>query len=418
MMHRNFAIMSVFIICTGCVTTPPPIPQFPLKEKQKDTDGYYKYSTFWFKGNLKEGMPDGKGQCRTKYLTEVYGSEWLSGACEFKMGERIDRLHQKRSEGSLAFENQKRTEYLQEKKEEKRERELAEAEERRERARSRAAFEQNMAVSLGSLNQQMIRDHQQMSAMVQRASTPAVQVKTYTPSPSASTSSSSKSSSSGSSSSSSSSKSSSSSSSVSSSGETSNIGEINKKYQTEREKNLKAQEQKKLEQQKAYEAKLAKDQQERDEQEKVREKQLAEQEKQRQIQLANEKRERERQAEKERKERELLAKKQQEEQEKNNYLTSVKNGLRLKAVSCYGNNYPLGQMPKGLVFSKHVSGINVHYLAYCSGGGSYNGISRNFIGMGDGCFTGDTTGNEIPKSVLSCSAEEMTVEVTNVTPTR
>ena len=207
-------------------------------------------------------------------------------------------------------------------------------------------------------------------------------------------------------------------SSSSSSGGNTNIGAINKKYQTEREKNLKVQEQKKLEQQKTYDAKLAKEQQERDEQERVREKQLAEQEKQRQIQLANEKREREQQAEKERKERELLAKKQQEEQEKNNYLTSVKNGLRLKAVSCYGNNYPLGQMPKGLAFSKHVSGINVHYRAYCSGGGRYNGISRNFIGMGDGCFTGDTTGNEIPKSVLSCSTEEMTVEVTNVTPTR
>lgn len=198
--------------------------------------------------------------------------------------------------------------------------------------------------------------------------------------------------------------------STTSSGGNSNIGEINKKYQAEREKNLKAQEQKKLEQQKAYEAKLAKEQREREEEERQRE-----------IQLANEKREKERQAEKERKEREQLAQKQRVEQEKNNYLTSVKNSLRLKAVRCYGNNFAVGQMPKGLAFSKHVSGINVHYRAYCPGGGSYSGISRNFIGMGSGCFTGDTMSHDsglIPNNVLSCKAEDMTVEVTNVTPTR
>ncbi|WP_343682121.1 hypothetical protein [Acinetobacter baylyi] len=197
-----------------------------------------------------------------------------------------------------------------------------------------------------------------------------------------------------------------------------NTGVINKKTKTEREQNLKAQEQKKSEQQKAYDEKIAKAQQERDEQESLREKQLAEQQKKREIQLANEKREREKQAEKERKERERLAQKQQEEQAKNNYLANVQRSLRLKAVSCYGNNYPLGTIPKGLGSSNHVSGINVHYRAYCPGGGSYNGISKNFVGMGGDCFTGDTTGNEIPKSVLSCKAEDMTVEVTDVRPTR
>lgn len=197
-------------------------------------------------------------------------------------------------------------------------------------------------------------------------------------------------------------------SSSSSSGGNSNIGEINKKYQTEREKNLKVQEQKKLEQQKAYEAKLAKEQKEREEEESQRE-----------IQLANEKREKDRQAEKERKEREQLVKKQRVEQERNNYLTNVKNNLRLKAVNCYGNNFAVGQIPKGLGLSKH-GGINVHYRAYCSGGGSYSGISKNFIGMMAGCF-GDTNSHDgglIPKEVLSCKASEMTVDVTNVTFTR
>lgn len=195
-----------------------------------------------------------------------------------------------------------------------------------------------------------------------------------------------------------------------SAGGNTNIGEINKKYQIQREKNLKVQEQKKLEQQKAYEEKLAKEQKEREEEERQRE-----------IQLANEKREKDRQAEKERKEREQLAQKQRDEQAKNNYLMNVKNSLRLKAVSCNGNNFVVGQIPKGLGFSKYVSGINVHYRAYCPSGGSYSGVSKNFIGMGAGCITGDTMSHDgglIPKNVLSCKAEDMTVDVTNVTPTR
>lgn len=412
-MNPKLSVMAVFALCTGCVTTPPPIPNFPLQQKQMDTDGYYKYATFEFKGLLKEGVPDGKGQCRTRYLINQYQSEWVNAGCEFRMGERIDRLHQQRLEASLAFENQKRADYLQKRKEEERENARAEAEYQRELARSKAAFEQNMAVSLTNLNQQMMRDHQQMSAMVQKASTPPVRV--YTPSASTSSSSSSNSSSR---TSSSSSKLPSGFSSSTSSAENTNIGVINKKAKTEREKNLKAQAQKKSEQQKAYDEQIAKAQQEREEQERLREKQLAEQQKKREIQLANEKREREKQAEKERKERERLAQKQQEEQAKNNYLANVQRSLRLKAVSCYGNNYPLGTIPKGLGSSNHVSGINVHYRAYCPGGGSYNGISKNFIGMGGDCFTGDTTGNEIPKSVLSCKASEMSVDVTDVRPTR
>ena len=100
---------------------------------------------------------------------------------------------------------------------------------------------------------------------------------------------------------------------------------------------------------------------------------------------------------------------------------NVKNSLRLKAVSCYGNNFVVGQIPKGLGFSKYVSWINVHYRAYCPSGGSYSGVSKNFIGMGAGCITGDTMSHDgglIPKNVLSCKAEDMTVDVTNVTPTR
>ena len=194
-------------------------------------------------------------------------------------------------------------------------------------------------------------------------------------------------------------------SSSSSGGNNTNIDAIDKKAKEEKGKYLKAEEQKQLEQQKAYEAKLTKEQKER-----------MEEEKQRELQLANEKREKDRLAEKERQEREHLAQKQREEKEKADYLASLKRGIQLKARNCYGGNYVVGLAPKRS--SKLVSGINVHYRAYCPSGGSYSGISKNFIGIGTDCFTGDTTGNEIPKSVLSCKAEDMTVEVTNVTPTR
>ena len=168
---------------------------------------------------------------------------------------------------------------------------------------------------------------------------------------------------------------------------------------------MKAEEQKQLEQQKAYEVKLAKEQKEREEEERQRE-----------IQLANEKREKDRQAEKERKEREQLAQKQREEQAKANYLAGLRSGIRLQARSCYGENYIVGIRPK--TSPQLVSGIDVHYRAYCPSGGSYSGISKNFIGIGTDCFTGDTTGNQIPEGTLSCKAEDMVVEVTKVTATR
>lgn len=408
-MNRHLIFLMMFVVLTGCATTtPPPIPQFPFKEKQKDSDGYYKYATYWFKGTLKNGVPHGEGQCRTRLLKDEYHSVWLDSTCEFNAGERIDDLHKEHSENNLAVTNKIRADHLQKQKEEAQEQARAEAEERRERARSRAAFEQQMGASLTGLNQQMMRDHQQMTAMVQKASTPPVQVRTYTPSRLSSSydsSSRTSDSSSPSSTSSSSKSSSSSSSSVSSSEGTSNINEMNAKAEADKKKSVNALKQQELEQQRDNEAKLAKEQKAREEEERQRE-----------IQLANEKRENELQAEKLRQEHELLAKKQSEEQAKRNYLANLRSAIRLQARSCYGSNYVVGIRPK--TSPQLVSGINVHYRAYCPSGGSYSGISKNFIGIGTDCFTGDTVGNEIPKSVLSCNAEDITVEVTKVTSSR
>ncbi|RZG45091.1 MULTISPECIES: cell envelope integrity protein TolA [Acinetobacter] len=408
-MQQNLIVISLFVLFTGCTTTPPGIPAFPLQEKKKDDDGYYKYSTFWFNGKLKNGVPDGKGQCRTKYMTGVYTTEWLKGACEFRLGERIDRLDQNRSEASMAFTNQKRAKELKEEREKQDEYERAEAEERRERARSRAAAEQQLAASITGMNQQMIQDYQRMSGMVQKASTPPVRSYSSTSVTRSSASSTTKPSPAKNSS--------------SSTTTASNTRSSNSKQSTtlNNDQNVKKTTQSKLDKTQALKSDDVQKQKLQEQAEKKHQQQVAAEEKQRELQLAKEKREADRKAEKERKEREQLAQKQREEQEKNNYLMNVKNSLRLKAVSCYGNNFAVGQIPKGLGFSKHVSGINVHYQASCPGGGRYNGVSRNFIGMTTGCFGGDTNPNEgaeIPKDVLTCEAKDMTVEVTDVRPTR
>ena len=162
---------------------------------------------------------------------------------------------------------------------------------------------------------------------------------------------------------------------------------------------------------KELEAKLAKEKKEL-------EAKLAKEKKELEEKLAKEKKELELKAEKQRQEQEKLAQKQRELQEKNNYLSNVKNNLRLQVNSCFGENYVVGQLPQGLGSSKHVSKINVHYRVHCPGTSGYNGVSRNFVGMGTSCFTGDTLakdGGLIPKSVLSCKAQEMTVQVVDVT---
>ncbi len=135
----------------GCTsnTSPPPIPQFTLQNKQKDVDGYYKYATYWFRGQLKDGIPHGKGSCRTLYLTELGKSEWINSSCEFKAGQRVDDWHKQRLERSLALTNAERQNELRVESERK----AREIQQRREAAAERQANQQMWAnAALHGLN--------------------------------------------------------------------------------------------------------------------------------------------------------------------------------------------------------------------------------------------------------------------------
>ena len=134
---------TVVVFMMGCATNlpAPHIPSFSYKSNEKDKDGYYKYASYWFKGNLKNDVPHGKGLCRSKYMVAQNKTEWLDGPCEFKDGKRIDVLHQTRLERSLAFTHSKRQAELMEQEQ------LAEQRERRrqEQAAERQASQQMWA---------------------------------------------------------------------------------------------------------------------------------------------------------------------------------------------------------------------------------------------------------------------------------
>lgn len=375
-------IFSLSILLSGCITTPQPLPKLVYIEKKPDTNGYYNFASYKFKGKLKDGTPDGKGQCITDYLTGINNISALKGACEFSMGVRIDDLHSSRLKKSMENYQVYRANQLKGIAAEAAEDEGYAAQERREQARRRESFEQNLGASLANLNQQMARDHQKMSAAVQKASTP--QVPTYSTHTSVTNN--------------------------SNSGKTAPSGEAKVNGGAS-----KGQEGSNLSKSASI-AKTKVDQVKPDHQRDLQVKQAVIKEQQ----LQEKKRKAEElAAQKKQVEKERLEKKQNEEKAKLEFLAKLRGEIQLMARTCYGANYVVGKRPK-TSSTDPVSGINVHYRVTCGSNGSigHNGISRNFIGIGTDCFTGDTPGNEIPKGALSCKAEEMVVEVTQVTSTR
>jgi hypothetical protein len=150
-MYRSLTVIVMFVLLSGCTsnTSPPQIPQFTFSQNSMDSDGYYKYSTYWFKGQLKDSVPHGKGKCRTLYLTALDKKEWLNGLCEFNNGVRIDHLHQQRQDQSLAFTNQERRNELSN----EREQQVREEQRRQQAAARRQANEQMWAnAALQGLN--------------------------------------------------------------------------------------------------------------------------------------------------------------------------------------------------------------------------------------------------------------------------
>ena len=89
----------------------------------------------------------------------------------------------------------------------------------------------------------------------------------------------------------------------------------------------------------------------------------------------------------------------------------MRSGIRLGVKNCFGSYEVGGNRPN--IKPEAVGCINVHYRARCAGSMvNYDGIHKNFIGGGPGCF-GDTS-TISPKP--ACPAEQVSVEVIDVRP--
>ena len=113
------------------------------------------------------------------------------------------------------------------------------------------------------------------------------------------------------------------------------------------------------------------------------------------------------------KEKELKRKeeKQRKEREKQQYLTKLKNTIKLAAKNCYGEHHVGGIIPK--YSPRPVSCIDVSFMATCKNDYTQRakGVMETMVSNAGGCF-GDTK-QVSPK--LGCKAEDYVVKVTNVT---
>lgn len=117
-----------------------------------------------------------------------------------------------------------------------------------------------------------------------------------------------------------------------------------------------------------------------------------------------------RDAERQQRERERQAEQQNQARLKTDYLKSIKDGTRMKVISCYGDHYVSGERPRIKEPAGVSSCVNVAVTAWCPGDRSGRPVlARNFVGMA-GCF-GDTYKIE-PRP--SCKAEDMRVVVESV----
>ena len=94
------------------------------------------------------------------------------------------------------------------------------------------------------------------------------------------------------------------------------------------------------------------------------------------------------------------------------YLAQLQSSIRLKARQCFGGQYIVGIRPR--IKPEEVSCVDVHYRAQCTTANNnhfIDGVGKNFVGMGEDCFTGDTYTIE-PK--LSCDVKDISVTLKEV----
>ncbi|NKF24542.1 DUF1682 domain-containing protein [Solimonas marina] len=110
-----------------------------------------------------------------------------------------------------------------------------------------------------------------------------------------------------------------------------------------------------------------------------------------------------------------LARQQQEaekEQRKANYLAQLKQGARLRGMSCYGGKYVAGALPK--IRPTEVECVDVHFTVQCPNSSTivHRGVLHNIVSNGEASCYGDSA--EVPKT-LACDAEDFVVRAAEVT---
>lgn len=121
-----------------------------------------------------------------------------------------------------------------------------------------------------------------------------------------------------------------------------------------------------------------------------------------------------REAERLQRERDRQTEQRELDRLKSDYLRAVKDGVRMKAVSCAGSHYVTGTRPRVKEPAHMSSCVDVAVTAWCPGDRTGRAlVATNFVGM-SGCL-GDTYKIE-PKP--ACEAEQMRVVVEDVRPCR
>jgi hypothetical protein len=168
--HLLLACVSAGVLA-GCVSGRSiDVATYTATAVTPDADGWYRYSTYWFKGTLTNNQPNGFGQCKTQYLNpRTDKRDWVEAPCEFKAGVRVDEYHLARTEATVADYKAERD---RQNRRERENQEAAESYRRQEAAESRAAANAAgaaLVMQLQAQNQQLARTLAQNDRQVAQA---------------------------------------------------------------------------------------------------------------------------------------------------------------------------------------------------------------------------------------------------------
>lgn len=140
-------LLGIAFVSSGCLSSRDvTVPSYDNKPVlQADKNGWYHFQTYWYRGALLDGLPQGHGDCRTQYAVPgKTETEWVNAPCEFTAGVRSDERHRLRAEQSLDRYREVRAERNENEREAQREAAIGEAYRRAESEASHRAFEESM----------------------------------------------------------------------------------------------------------------------------------------------------------------------------------------------------------------------------------------------------------------------------------